>query len=132
VATVDAAVETGDQACVAAYACERYRLQRRGKTLGGACIADAGSIRFGPTLLALYRLVATVYTALGDAGGGILADTALGAPFLPEHLLTGLPVALELTDDEGRTLRGLQLLSVMRVQLQPGRLALPTERDADG
>jgi hypothetical protein len=125
VRSVDTAVETGDHACVARYSCELYRLEASGKALGHACITDAAEVRFGTTLLDMLRLVAGVYTLLGDAGGGALKGSALGSPLLPEQLLTGLPLALELRDDEGRTARGLALLSVEAVQVPGERFVLP-------
>jgi len=57
----------------------------------------------------MLRLVAHVVASIGDAGGGLLDRTALGAPLLPERLVTGLPLALMLRGDEGEMLRGLEL-----------------------
>jgi hypothetical protein len=127
----DAAFASGEHGSYAGLTCTWHRLEASGQPLGRACLADGPVFPFDATLLAMLRLVAGAFTAVGEAGSGALGNTALGSPLLPEALLTGLPLAVAIVDDRGVEQRALQLRSVAPARLRAERFALPTARRRD-
>lgn len=120
------AFATGDRGCFAGYECTWYRLEgTTGQGLGRACIADPGTLDFDRSLLGMLRLLTDVVTTLGGAGGETIDARAFGQPMLPAATLTGLPLSVTITDENGNFLRGLELLRVADEAVAPGIFRMP-------